>query len=254
MLPAISPAKFTDERQKRPQQVAEAIKSLIVERALMAGARLPGENELMRHFGMAKGTIREAISILEAQGLVATRTGPRGGTFVKEVAETRAKALLSNYFYFRNVTIADIYQLRRALEPELAATLAGKLSDAQLAQLEATVAEYSKPARDAEEEKSQHIAALRFHAQLANFSGNEMLRFMVRFTSSILSDLTVYRRLYCPPNRDLWEKGKTSQLQLIDALRHGDGEAARRIMAAHMESAQALMEVQESIIDRPLKF
>ena len=153
MLPAISPAKFTDERQKRPQQVAEAIKSLIVERALMAGARLPGENELMRHFGMAKGTIREAISILEAQGLVATRTGPRGGTFVKEVAETRAKALLSNYFYFRNVTIADIYQLRRALEPELAATLAGKLSDAQLAQLEATVAEYSKPARDAEEEK-----------------------------------------------------------------------------------------------------
>ena len=50
--------------------------------------------------------------MLEAQGLIKTRTGPGGGSFVHEVSRQRAKALLGNYFYFKDLTIGDIYQLR----------------------------------------------------------------------------------------------------------------------------------------------
>ena len=81
---------------------------------------------------MAKGTIREAMRVLEAQGLIKTRTGPGGGSFVHEVSQQRAKALLGNYFYFKDLTIGDIYQLRLTLEPELAATLAGKFARGNL--------------------------------------------------------------------------------------------------------------------------
>jgi DNA-binding FadR family transcriptional regulator len=204
----------------------------------------------MARFGMAKGTIREAMRILEAQGLIETRTGPGGGSFVGEVTSDRAKALLANYFYFKDISVADIYQLRRALEPELAASLAGRLSEAQLAELEQVVAQYPEPAQSADEERDQHVASLAFHRKLANFSDNALLAFVVSFMGRILTDLTVYRRLYDPPNREFYEKGLAYQTDLIAALRDGRAEDARSVMRSHMETAEALMQRQEAQVLR----
>src|SRR6056297_2628765 len=152
-LPPATTRSKTEPKLSRPVQVAEAIKHWVVEQGLQAGDRLPGEAELIERFGMAKGTIREAMRILEAQGLIKTRTGPGGGSFVHEVSRQRAKALLGNYFYFKDLTIGNLYQLRLTLEPELAATLAGQLPEEVLQLLEANIAEYSTPASDLEEER-----------------------------------------------------------------------------------------------------
>lgn len=245
-LPPATTRSTAEPRLSRPVQVAEAIKDWVVKQRLKAGDRLPSEPELIERFGMAKGTIREAMRILEAQGLIKTRTGPGGGSFVHEVSRQRARALLGNYFYFKDLTIADIYQLRRVLEPELAASLAGKLSAEVLQQLEENIALYPRPAETAQEEREQHISSLRFHALLAEQSDNELLGFTIDFMVSVLSDLTVYRRLYSPPNIKLWSKGRDYQKRLVAALRDGDGEAARSIMADHMATAQKLMEGQEA--------
>ena len=106
MPPATTRSK-TEPKLSRPVQVAEAIKNWVVEQGLHAGDRLPGEADLIERFGMAKGTIREAMRVLEAQGLIKTRTGPGGGSFVHEVSRQRAKALLGNYFYFKDLTIGE---------------------------------------------------------------------------------------------------------------------------------------------------
>jgi DNA-binding FadR family transcriptional regulator len=238
------------DRRSRPVRVAEAIKEWVVEQKMQQGDRLPNETDLIARFGMAKSTIREAMRILEAQGLIETRTGPGGGSFVGEVTADRAKALLANYFYFRELSVADIYQLRRVLEPELAASLAGRLDEAQLTELEDIVASYPKPASSAEEERDQHVASLAFHRKLANFSQNALLAFVVSFMGRILTDLTVYRRLYDPPNRELYQKGRAYQIELIAALRDGRAEDARTIMRSHMETAEALMQAQEAEVLR----
>ena len=62
---------------------------------------------------------------------------------------------------------------------------------------------------------------------------------------NLLADLTVYRRLYSPPNIELWKQGRDHQKQLVNALRDGDAETARSIMADHMEIAWKLMRQQE---------
>ena len=235
-------------RRSRPERVAAAIKDWVVERGLRPGDRLPGEAELMQRFGMAKGTIREAMRLLQAEGLVATRTGPGGGSFVGEVGPGRARALLANYFYFRDISIADIYAIRLLLEPELAADLAGRLSAGQLDQLRDIMTAYTDPARDAEEERAQHVASLRFHMRLAEFADNAILGFVIGFLARILTDLTVYKRLYCEPNPMLWRQGRDHQADLLVALEGGDGDEARRIMRAHMEMARDLMEDQQAVV------
>lgn len=233
-------------RRTRPQRVADEIKDWVVERGLQRGDRLPGEAELIDRFGMSKGTIREAMRLLQAQGLIETKTGPGGGSFVGEVTRERATALLANYFYFRDVTIDDIYQVRIALEPELAASLAGRLSDSQLRELEHIMEDYSEAAADAEVERRQHVASLRFHSRLSDFGSNALLGFFIGFMAQILTDLTVYKRLYTTPNHDLWRKGRQHQIDLITALRSGDAVGARDIMRSHMVMARSLMETQEA--------
>lgn len=237
-------------RRSRPQQVAEAIKQWVMDQGLQPGDRLPSEAELIERFGRAKSTIREAVRILEAQGLVKSRTGPGGGVFIHEVSEQRAAALLGNYFYFKQLSIDDIYQLRVVLEPELAARLAGKLDEAQLAALEATIETYAAPARTAEEEREQHIGSLRFHMLLAEMAENPLLRFMIRFIASILSEITVSRKLYAPPNPELWQRGKDYQTRLVAALRAGDAAAAHAILRDHMHTAHRLMALQEASVQQ----
>jgi len=249
-LPPATTRSTPETRQSRPMRVAEAIKAWVMEEGLKSGDRLPAESDLMARFGMAKGTIREAMRILEAQGLVRTRTGPGGGAFVAEMSEVRARALLSNYVYFKGLTIQDIYQLRRVLEPEMAAGLAGRLSAEQLCELETLMEAYAEPAETPQQERAQHVASLDFHRRLAEFSDNRLMGLIVGFVAAALSDLTVYRQLYDPPNRMLWERGRAFQRELIAALRTGDADAARDVMAAHMEMAEAQMTAQQAEVLR----
>ena len=235
-------------KRSRPFQVADAIKSWVVEQGLQPGDRLPSEPELIERFQMSKGTIREAMRLLQAQGLVATKTGPGGGSFVGEVTTDRAHALLANYFYFKNVSIDDIYQVRVALEPENAASLAGRLSADRFQELRAIMARYDAPAASAEEERAQHVDSLLFHARLAEYSGNAILGFMIGFLAEILTELTVYKRLYSKPNHNLWREGRDHQIALLDALRENDPDRARRIMLDHTELARRLMEDQEAVV------
>jgi GntR family transcriptional repressor for pyruvate dehydrogenase complex len=237
-------------RRSRPVKVADQIKSWVVERDLKTGARLPSEAEMIAQFGVSKGTVREAMRILEAQGLIITRTGPGGGSFVGEVTAERAKSLLANYFYFQQLSITDIYQMRKMLEPELAASMAGRLERWQLDELRELATRHDRPAQSPEEERDQHVTSLRFHERLAEFAGNPLLGFCVSFMARILADLTVYRRLYEPHNEELWARGRQHQIDLVAALERGDAGAARATMRSHMEGAEEMMQRQEAQVMR----
>jgi len=238
------------QKRSRPVQVADQIKRWVVERDLRKGAKLPNEAEMIAQFGVSKGTVREAMRILEAQGLIMTKTGPGGGSLVGEVSKDRAMSLLGNYFYFKDLSLSDIYQIRKVLEPELVAGLAGKLSPETLEELRMMAHQHPEPARTPEEEKQQHITSLAFHARLADAADNELLGFVISFMARILTDLTVYRRLYAAPNFALWERGRRHQIDLVDALERGDADQARAIMRSHMEGAETMMNAQEMRITR----
>jgi len=235
-------------RRRRKESISEQIKEMIVERRLKPGERLPAERELMEIFGASKGSVREALSALRSQGLIRTRTGPGGGVFLAEIGAERAMALLSNYFLFRTPHVVDIYAVRCKLEPELAASVAGRLTGDDFARLERTMRLYDAPPKTAEEEYQQRLAELDFHSVLAELSPNPVLGFLCGFLQKLLREMSVCRRIYDIPHPELRDTAIHYQIQLMRALKAGDADAARQIMADHMIVARDYMVRMEASI------
>lgn len=246
----IQPEPHPGRRLKRTDDIAERVKDLIVEKALAPGDRLPNERELIDQFQASKSTVREALKSLETQGLIRSRTGPGGGTFVASLSGSRAMELLGNYFFYRQPSIGDIYAVRIKLEPELAASVVGHLRDEDYRKLQDTMQIYAQSPRDRQEEYRQRLAELDFHSVLAELCPNPVLGFMCGFMQNLLRNLTICRRIYGEPNPELRESGLHYQIQLIRALKDQDANAARRIMLEHMEQARRYMEDTEAVYIR----
>ncbi|MBD3894242.1 FadR family transcriptional regulator [Halomonas sp. ML-15] len=240
----------TAPRRKRTEVIAEALKDYIAEQGLVPGDRLPQEQHLIDALGASKGTIREALRALEAQGLIHTRTGPKGGAFIAEVSADRSMELLGNYFFFRPPTIHDIYEVRKQLEPALVASIAGLLDAEAFDGLEKVMAYYDHPPATLEEERTQRIKELEFHLLLVEHCPNPLLALMCRYPIRLLMSHTVCLRIYQHPYPELRQRGHDYQQQLIAALRDGDADRASRVMAEHMCAAQALMEEREAMLEK----
>lgn len=245
MKQARQPAK-----RKRSEVIGEAIKEYIAQQHLKPGDRLPQEQALIKTLDASKGTIREALRGLEAQGLLQTRTGPGGGAFISEVSDDRAMTLLGNYFFFHSPTIHDIYEARKALWPALVKSLEGVLDDAAFERLDSVMTFYDHPPASLDEEREQRMKELEFHLVLIDYCPNPLLALMCRFPVQLLMNLTVCRRIYEQPNSELRRQGYDYQRQLLDSLRKGDIEQGCRIVSKHMQTAQTLMEEREAMLEK----
>lgn len=230
-----------ERSRRRPEAIADRIRDTIRANGLLPGDRLPQEKELIDGFKAAKGTVREAMKALETQGLVYTRSGPGGGAFVARPSARHAMELLGNYFFFDQPSLADIYAIRKVLEPELAALLAGNVEADDLARLEHTIRIYDHPPTDLDEQYHQRIAELDFHSLLAELSPSPLLGFLCGLMHNLLRELPVARQIYADPAPASREEGLLFQHRLMAALKQGRSDAARRITYDHMVTAERYM-------------
>ncbi|TLP48697.1 FadR family transcriptional regulator [Cohaesibacter sp. CAU 1516] len=239
------------KKRKRPDLIADQIRERIVTSGLQVSDRVPTAWVDPEQMGASRGTTREALKLLEFQGLITTKTGPGGGVFVSAIETDHAIRFLDNLFLFEPPSIADIYALRKTLEPELAASVAGRLSAEQFGRLQALINLYEDDPKSADEEYKQRLAELDFHKELAKASPNSLLGFVCRFLLSLLTDKTECRAIYSEPTPwRLREQGINYQVRLLRALKVGDQEQARSIMRDHMIDAEAFM-LERAVLIRP---
>jgi DNA-binding FadR family transcriptional regulator len=239
-VPGIQP-NIIARRRKRPDAVAEQIRERIIDSGLAPGDRLPHEWTEPETWHVSRGTLREALKILESQGLTRSKTGPGGGVFVTSVEAEYAISLLDNLFLHEQPSIADIYAIRKELEPQLAASLAGRLTPQAIDSLQATIRLYEDEPANAEEEYQQRLAELDFHEELARLCENRLLGFLCRFLVSLLRDMTVCRDIYHQHNPELRETGLHYQVALLRAMKAGKAAQAGELMREHMIAAETYM-------------
>jgi GntR family transcriptional repressor for pyruvate dehydrogenase complex len=225
---------------KQADRVAEQVKRWITDQALRAGDRLPKEAELQALFSVSKGTMREALALLEAEGLVDVRTGPKGGATIREVSLDRAVRLLQNFLFFREPTAGDLYAVRLLIEPEIAAGVVKTLTADQFAALEQTL-DCCAPLQ------LQRQEDLHFHEILADAHPNPLLRFTAQFISRALRELVVVEGREAQYRR-FGEANVAAHRAILDAARRRQPAKVRTLMRDHLEDAWAHVRKLEATI------
>lgn len=106
-----------DKRESAVDIVVNNIKQLLIERKLNPGDRLPSELEISEGMGVSRGSVREAMKILSAFGLVDIRVG--NGTYICDTPGNSLMDSLLFSFFVANPDTANLYELRQTLEVDL---------------------------------------------------------------------------------------------------------------------------------------
>lgn len=236
--------KQTPTREK-PQQIADEIRGLIVTGQLSEGESLGHEPDLVERFGVSRPSLREALRILEAEGLITVVRGVRGGVIVHEPdgrLTARSAALL---LQARNVSLADVFEARSLVEPIAARTLATMRGRrAAIKELRALIGEEEAVIDDPD---AFGIANAAFHERLVALAGNQTLGIVAEMLHEIVAvAVAAVSRGEDGGSLATRRRGLRSQERLLALLEEGDGAAAEEHWRAHMQIVGRVMLGQEA--------
>ena len=218
------------KRTKVYQEVAEQIMTLIEEGKLKHGDRLPPERRLAEIFQVSRHPVREAIRILEDQKVLVSRVG--SGTFVVNEHGPSVDDLLTRALHREKAKLAEIFQFRRMIEPQIAAHAALKASGQDIAALERLI-NRQKKAGDVGLMVELDQA---FHIALARATQNGTLLKVVERLNDILSESRV--KVSRNPNRNALSVA--GHIKILRAVAGGDSKAAQAAMEDHLLQVEDL--------------
>ena len=190
------------------------------------GKRLPSERALCARFGVARGTLRKALTGLEELGVI--RIKPNSGAYVQPLSQVK----LPSQFLppdFDSVNLADVIEARKAIETAAVAAAATRMTPAQLHELEGLVARM----HDALDDISAFVELdMTFHRALVRASGNAVL------TTAFEAIYEYHRFSTVFTSQQEGEEAEALEYhrRLLTALKAEDGPASCRILNEHLDT------------------
>jgi DNA-binding FadR family transcriptional regulator len=195
---------------------------------------------------MSRTTVREALRILEVQGLIRIKAGRSGGAFVQQPGQEAMASTVSLLIRGQQIRLADLLETREAIEPFCARLAAVNRTDEDLEELERThdvsVARSDSPAAFLEANVDWHVA-------VARASHNEILAGLMSALSMAIYAATDDERFVDKSVRDT---AAHAHVVITRAIRDRDVEAASRRMTRHVHSyAEAALQGKRIDVDLP---
>jgi GntR family transcriptional regulator, transcriptional repressor for pyruvate dehydrogenase complex len=215
---------------KTYEQIVRHIREAISTGELRAGDKLPPEPELAHQFGVSRPTVREALKVLEALNVLESSTGPRGGTFVKQLdslaVAKHLKESLTLLLDVNGVTLEELYEARDAIEIRTARRAAERRTDADLEALSRIIEE------DNLKDSDSIISDISFHRAVAEASKNRMLSLFISSIHMIVRSLA--ERCIMPEAKQISQRQHQA---IYQAILQQDGSLAEERMREHMRFA-----------------
>ena len=215
-------------------ELVEAIGGRIRDGRLKTGEKLPPEVAIMESFGVSRSVVREAISKLQASGLVETRHGV--GTFVRGLGAEPGFRIPTE----ESATLQDVIavlELRIGLETEAAALAAQRRTDAHLARMRQALDEVE---RGVEAGVDTVAADYAFHLEVARATGNEHFAGLMGTLGSTIIPRARLPGPQASPSlwRDYLRRVNHEHENIYEAIAAGDPEAARAAMRTHLANSR----------------
>ncbi len=210
------------ERRKVYAQIAERLLAQIGAGHLRPGDPLPTERQLTQSFRVGRSSVREALRILESQGLIKP---VESGSFVVADASTPLHHSLDLLLALQGGTLRELFEVRKILEAESAALAATRRTESEMSAMADAIEEMEESLQAQE----RYIEAdLRFHLTIAAATRNRMTRIWPEWKAILTTCSPPSPHLALTPY--IWEVS-VAELAFIGLGVMG-GRIARRLLAA----------------------
>jgi DNA-binding FadR family transcriptional regulator len=207
--------------------VARAITRDIVRDGRQPGDPLPSEATMLEQYDVSRESLREALRLLEVQGLVAIRRGPRGGPSVCTVDPANLGRVSTLYYHLAGATYRELWEAWILAESILAERGAANPDNAARAAAMAPYLDLDEAAaEDSATQVHDHIA---FHAAVASLAQNRVLEIALQTMGQIVS----HHFVTTDDPRQLRAMIRDDHYQLARVVIAGDAIEARALMEAH---------------------
>jgi DNA-binding FadR family transcriptional regulator len=214
--------------------VAASIRAQIATGELRPGDRFPAEDELMEVFGIARTTLREALRILESEGLVTVLRGRHGGPRVTSPTVEHIAREFALLLQIESVAMDDIYTARSVIEPQLAGMLTAARTPRALAELKSAI-DLAAVAANADDGVGFGEAAAAVHEKIAEHAGNASMAIVARLLHEVVTQF--YRRSGQAATGEQRKRAVRSYRKLYKLVEAGDAEGAEAHWRLHMVHA-----------------
>jgi DNA-binding FadR family transcriptional regulator len=209
-------------RGRVADQIVEDLRNQILSGELADGARLASERELAAHYDVSAPTIREAVRVLTAMGLLSTRNGSRSTVTAK--GDALLAMSIASVVQFEKMTAADVLGLLEALYAYAVEQAVQRASEEDIAALR-VAAEQAAEITDVE---SAATGLRRFFVTLSTISHNPLLAALCRFITEIQIGLAIEL------SGGHWRRGAGSlhrkRMEIVDAIAGRDATAAVQLI------------------------
>jgi DNA-binding FadR family transcriptional regulator len=197
------------------------------------GTALPPERELVVQTKMSRTTVREALRILEVQGLVRIRAGRAGGAFVQRPGNESVANSLSLLIRGRQIRLAAVLETREVIEPICAELAAQHRTEADIAALKAA----NTPIADPNSSLNEFLQAnVNWHVAVATATHNELIAAFMTALSRAIYTSTENQDFIDAEVRRVTARAHNS---ITQAIEKGDPAAAGRRMSRHVHTYAA---------------
>jgi GntR family transcriptional repressor for pyruvate dehydrogenase complex len=219
------------------ERVADLIRERIISGAIPAGTLLPRQEDLMRDFNVSRPPMREALRILEAEGLIIVRRGNVGGAEVRAPDRSGLTNALALLLQFEKAPLADLADALVEFEPLCVGLIAEREDrhDVVVSTLRPLIRSQSESLADG---AAFTAASREFHEALISACGNATIRLSVGALVTLWStqeqawaDAAVSVEHY--PSMAQREKVLSVHEEITDAIDKGDRDLAMSIARAH---------------------
>jgi GntR family transcriptional repressor for pyruvate dehydrogenase complex len=223
---------------KMSEVLADRLRARILGAGLQPGDPLASEPELIAGYGVARATVREALRLLESDGIIEIRRGRGGGILVRQPDLKQSSRSTGLLLAMRGTTLRELFDFRLLVEPEAARAAAERATVAERRHLSELAAGKWQP---------DLSPAVEFHNAIGRLCHNDLLMVSI---ATLAQEFRWHApdEALSPPETAGTDRAHRA---IARAIRDGDGVRAHAAMTKHIESFRKFLDRRDRL-DQPI--
>jgi len=209
------------------ERIVEQVEEALARGDLKPGQRLPSERDLVTQFQVSRSTVREALRVLESNGVIRSRPGDPHGPEVLAFSNGSLAKQMTRLARIEQLSLAELVAFRMILDGSANLIAAQLRSQGELLEMESTIDDMRAAIEVSYEAFGE--ADVAFHDAVARASRNTLIQVCNEVVRGVVLSLISDKISRSRNSKALMRQSLAHHTEVLDAVRAGDGHAAARV-------------------------